>query len=29
MLGLDDGKLMIDGAEVTVAPGEKVLVRGE
>ncbi len=26
---LHDGKLMIDGAEVTVAPGEKVLVKGE
>ena len=26
---LHDGKLMIDGAEVTVSPGEKVLVKGE
>jgi putative ATP-binding cassette transporter len=24
-----DGKLMIDGAETTIAPGEKVLVRGD
>jgi putative ATP-binding cassette transporter len=28
-IALHDGKLMIDGAEVTVAPGEKVLVKGE
>jgi putative ATP-binding cassette transporter len=28
-IALHDGRLMIDGAEVTVAPGEKVLVRGE
>ena len=28
-IALHDGKLMIDGAEVTVSPGEKVLVKGE
>ncbi len=28
-IALHDGKLSIDGAEVTVSPGEKVLVKGE
>src|SRR6185503_13203019 len=28
-IALHDGKLTIDGEEVTVAPGEKVLVKGE
>jgi vitamin B12/bleomycin/antimicrobial peptide transport system ATP-binding/permease protein len=28
-IALHDGKLMIDGAEAIVAPGEKVLVKGE
>lgn len=28
-IALHDGKLMIDGAEVIVAPGEKILVKGE
>jgi len=28
-IALHDGKLMIDGAEVVIAPGEKVLVKGE
>ncbi len=28
-IALHDGKLKIDGAEVTVSPGEKVLVKGE
>ena len=28
-IALHDGKLTIDGAEVTVSPGEKVLVKGE
>lgn len=28
-IALHDGKLMIDGAEAVVSPGEKVLVRGE
>ena len=28
-IALHDGKLMIDGAEAIIAPGEKVLVKGE
>ena len=28
-IALHDGKLMIDGAEATIAPGEKVLVKGD
>jgi vitamin B12/bleomycin/antimicrobial peptide transport system ATP-binding/permease protein len=28
-IALHDGKLMIDGAEAVISPGEKVLVRGE
>ena len=28
-ISMHDGKLMIDGAEATIAPGEKVLVKGD